>query len=181
VKKYFKDPRHRFAFSFHPLFIGGNPFRAPAVYLMIPYLEKDGGVWFSMGGMYSLVKAFESVFLELGGEIRTRSEVAEITVRNGRAVGVIANEAFIAADAVVSNADWAHTHLHLIKREWRRKWTDARVQRKSFSMSAFLLYLGVKRQYPQLLHHTLILSPRYRELVRDIFDRKILADDFSIY
>lgn len=41
VKKYFEDPRHRFIFSFHPLFIGGNPFRAPAVYLMIPYLEKN--------------------------------------------------------------------------------------------------------------------------------------------
>jgi phytoene desaturase len=181
VKKYFKDPRHRFTFSFHPLFIGGNPFRAPSVYLMIPYLEKAGGVWFSLGGMYSLVKAFESMFLEMGGEIRTLCEVTEIAVRNGRAAGVIANEAFLAADAVVSNADWAHTQLHLIKPEHRRKWTDTRVQSKSYSMSAFLLYLGVKRQYPQLLHHTLILSPRYRELVRDIFDRKILADDFSMY
>ncbi len=181
VRQYFKDPRHRFTFSFHPLFIGGNPFRAPSVYLMIPYLEKAGGVWFSRGGMYSLVEAFAKVFLELGGEIRTNAEVTEITIHNGRAAGVISNEQFFSAYAVVSNADWTHTHLHLIEPGHRRKWTDRRLRRKSFSMSAFLLYLGVKRQYPQLLHHTLILSQRYRELVKDIFDRKILAEDFSMY
>jgi phytoene desaturase len=50
-----------------------------------------------------------------------------------------------------------------------------------YSMSCFLMYIGVKKQYPQLKHHTLILSERYKELVKDIFDRKILPDDFSMY
>jgi phytoene desaturase len=50
-----------------------------------------------------------------------------------------------------------------------------------YSMSSFLLYLGVRKQYPQLLHHTLILSERYKELVKDIFDKKVLPDDFSMY
>lgn len=181
VSRYFQDARHRFAFSFHPLFIGGNPFRAPSVYLMIPYLEKAGGVWFSKGGMSSMVQAFARVFEELGGEIKTDSEVEEIVVQHGRATGVRANQKFYAADAVVSNADWAHTHLALLKPEHRRKWTDRKVKRLDYAMSAFLLYLGVRRQYPQLLHHTLILSRRYKELVQDIFDRKVLAEDFSMY
>jgi len=181
VKRYFKDPRHIFTFSFHPLFIGGNPFRAPSVYLMIPYLEKTGGVWFSMGGMYSLVRAFEQVFSELGGTIETNAEVTEIVIKNRRAAGVIADEIFYRADAVISNADWAHTQLDLIKPEHRRKWTNRRVEKLDYSMSAFLLYLGVRQQYPQLRHHTLILAERYKELIRDIFDHKILPDDFSMY
>lgn len=181
VSRYFQDPRHRFAFSFHPLFIGGNPFRAPSVYLMIPYLEKIDGVWFSTGGMYSMVQAFARVFEELGGEIKTEAEVEEIVVQHGRATGVRANQKFYAADAVVSNADWAHTHLKLLKPESRRKWTNRKVERLDYAMSAFLLYLGVRRQYPQLRHHTLILSERYQELVKDIFDRKILPEDFSMY
>lgn len=181
VSRYFRDPRNIFAFSFHPLFIGGNPFRAPSVYLMIPYLEKAGGVWFSRGGMYSLVQAFEKVFLELGGRLVTEAEVTEIVVRNGRATGVMAREEFFGAEAVISNADWAHTQMQLIKPEHRRKWSDRKVKKLDYAMSAFLLYLGVRKQYPQLLHHTLILSPRYRELVKDIFDRKILPDDFSMY
>lgn len=89
AKRFFKDDRHRFAFSFHPLFIGGNPFRAPAIYQMIPYLEKTGGVWFSKGGMYALVQALEKCFLEIGGEIITNSEVEKIAVQNGRATSGI--------------------------------------------------------------------------------------------
>ncbi len=181
VSRYFRDARHRFAFSFHPLFIGGNPFRAPSVYLMIPYLEKAGGVWFSRGGMYSLVRAFEKVFRESGGTIETHAEVTEIIIKNGQANGVIAKGRFYPADAVVSNADWAHTNKKLIKPEHRRRWTDRKIEKLDYSMSAFLLYIGVRRQYSQLLHHTLILSKRYRELIADIFDRKILPDDFSMY
>lgn len=181
VSRYFRHPHHRFTFSFHPLFIGGNPFRAPSVYLMIPYLEKDGGVWFTRGGMYSLVQAFEQVFRELGGRIKTSAEVQEIVVRNGRAIGVRANDTFYAADAVVSNADVAHTYKHLIKPEHRRKWSDHRIDRRAFSMSTVVIYLGVRKQYPKLLHHTIILSERYRDLIEDIFDRRILPDDFSMY
>ncbi|HSM06396.1 MAG TPA: phytoene desaturase [Longimicrobiales bacterium] len=181
VSKYFRDFRHRFIYSFHPLFVGGNPFSAPAVYLMIPYLEKEGGVWFTRGGMYSLVEAMGRLFEELGGEIRTGHEVTAIRVEHGRATGVEVGEAFLPADIVVSNGDVGHTYKHLIPAEARTRWTDRRVDRLRYTMSCFLLYLGTRKQYPQLKHHTLILSERYRELIRDIFDRKILPDDFSMY
>ncbi len=181
VKRHFQDPRHRFTFSFHPLFIGGNPFRAPSVYLMIPYLEKAGGVWFSKGGMYSLVEAFEKVFTEIGGTVHVNRPAREIVVENGRTTGVQTDSGFFPADAVVSNADFAHTYRELVPAEHRSKWTDKKVENIDYSMSAYLLYLGVKKQYPQLKHHTLILSERYKELVKDIFDRKILPDDFSMY
>jgi phytoene desaturase len=181
VSRYFRDFRHRFIYSFHPLFVGGNPFSAPSVYLMIPYLERLGGVWFSRGGMYSLVEALGRLFRELGGEIVTGCEVDEIMVRGGRAIGVRAGERRWPADVVASNADVGHTYRSLIAPEHRRHWTDRRLDRTRFSMSCFLLYLGTRRTYPQLEHHTLILSERYRELVRDIFDRKVLPDDFSMY
>ncbi len=181
AKKYFKDPRHQFCFSFHPLFIGGSPFRAPSVYQMIPYLEKKGGVWFTRGGMYSLVQALEKVFLEIGGKILVNSEVQEIKISNGAVEGVILQGDFHPADAVVSNADFAHTYGRLISADYRNKWNDRKLNKIAYSMSAYLLYLGVKKVYPQLLHHTLILSRRYKELVKDIFDRKILPDDFSMY
>lgn len=181
TKKYFRDERHRFMFSFHPLFIGGSPFRAPSIYIMIPYLEREGGVWFARGGMYSMVEAFARVFEELGGEIRTGTEVEEIIVESGTAVGVRAGGTEHRADAVVSNGDVPWVYKNLVKPEHRRRWTDASLDRLHISMSCFLLYIGTRRQYPELLHHTLILSKRYRELVRDIFDRKVLTDDFSLY
>jgi phytoene desaturase len=181
VKRYFKHPKNRFTFSFHPLFIGANPFRAPSIYLMIPYLEKAGGVWFADGGMYSLVKAFETVFSELGGKINTNQAVKEIVVENGRTTGVVANDTFIPADNVISNADVSHTYKHLIDSKYRRKWNNKKIDKSTYSMSAFLIYLGVKKQYPELLHHTLILSERYKDLISDIFNKNILPDDFSMY
>lgn len=181
VKKYFKHPRHLFTFSFHPLFIGGNPFRAPAVYLMIPYLEKTGGVWFCKGGMYALVQALEHAFKELGGIVETKTEVEQILVKNRTAKAVIANGQLYEADGIISNADLAHTYGELINPEHRRKWSDKKLSKTQYSMSAFLLYLGIRKKYPQLKHHTLILSQRYKGLIDDIFDKKILADDFSIY
>lgn len=181
VKKYFEDERHRFLFSFHPLFIGGNPFSAPSIYLMIPYLEKNGGVWFTSGGMYRLVESFAQVFQELGGQIFTSHPVEEILVKQGKAVGVRVQGQEFPADLVVSNADVGHTYKYLLAPEHRKKWTDRKVEKMSYTMSCYLLYLGVRKQYPNLKHHTLILSKRYRELIQDIFKHKILPDDFSMY
>lgn len=181
VSKYFRNFRSRFVFSFHPLFVGGNPFTAPSVYLMIPYLEREGGVWFSRGGMYSLVEAYGRLFEELGGTILTEHEVDEVVVEDGRAVAAVANGRRFDGDIVVTNADVGHTYRDLVDARHRKHWTDARVRRQSYTMSCFLLYLGSRRKYPQLEHHTLILAERYRGLVQDIFRRKILPDDFSMY
>lgn len=181
AKRFFKDFRHQFLFSFHPLFIGGNPFRAPSVYIMIPYLEREQGVWFTRGGMYSVVEALERLFVEQGGRIQTGAEVTEIRAVDGRATGVVAGGQYHEADLVVSNADVAHTYRHLIAPAHRSKWTDRRVERMDYTMSCFLLYLGVRKSYPQLEHHTLILTQRYKALLADIFDHKVLPDDFSMY
>ncbi len=181
VKKYFRDFRSRFIYSFHPLFVGGNPFTAPSVYLMIPYLEREGGVWFSRGGMYSLVEAYGRLFEELGGDLRTAHEVEEIRVENGRAVGAVANGEYFEGDFVATNADVGHTYRKLIAPEHRKHWTDERVMKQDYTMSCFLLYIGTRRKYPKLEHHTLILAERYKGLVKDIFRSKILPDDFSMY
>ena len=48
-------------------------------------------------------------------------------------------------------------------------------------MSLFVWYFGTRRKYTEVPHHTILLGPRYKELLTDIFERKILADDFSLY
>ncbi|MDP9374270.1 MAG: phytoene desaturase family protein, partial [Chloroflexota bacterium] len=92
----------------------------------------------------------------------------------------IADGRHFAADVVVSNADVAATYKDLIAPEWRRRWTDHRIGRMRYSMSSFLLYLGLDRRWPKLRHHTILIGDRYRGLVEDIFGGR-LAEDFSIY
>jgi phytoene desaturase len=115
-------------------------------------------------------------------EIRTSSDVAEITVDAGRATGVrLASGEHLRADVVVSNADSAATYRHLVAPEHRRRWTDRRLERAHYSMGLFVWYFGTRRRYEEVPHHMLLLGPRYRELLDDIFTRKHLAEDFSLY
>jgi phytoene desaturase len=117
-----------------------------------------------------------------GGRLRCNAEVREIVVNNGVACGVVlASGETINADLVVSNADSAWTYRHLVPSSARSRWTDMRIERARYSMSLFVWYFGTRRKYNQVPHHTILLGPRYKELLADIFERKVLADDFSLY
>ena len=182
VANYIKDERLRTVLSFHPLLIGGNPFTATSIYCLISFLERRWGVHFAMGGTGALVRGLVSLIEGQGGAVRCSAGVEEITVRDGIATGVrLANGETIAADIVVSNADSAWTYKHLLPGITRRRWTDRRIARARYSMSLFVWYVGTKRRYADVAHHTILLGPRYRGLVTDIFKHKILADDFSLY
>src|SRR5690606_34386406 len=103
ANRFFKDWRHRFVFSFHALYIGGNPFHCPAIYQMIPYLERAEGVYYTPGGMYSLVGALEKAFVNMGGTVHVNRPATRIRVESGRATGVETARGFLPADVVVSN------------------------------------------------------------------------------
>jgi phytoene desaturase len=182
VASHVRDERIRFALSFHPLFVGGNPFNVTSIYGLISHLERHAGVHFAMGGTGSLVAGLVRLIERQGNCIRYDAAVERITVAGGRATGVIlAGGESIAADVVVSNADAAWTYRHLLGAEPRRRWSDGRLDRARYSMSLFVWYFGTRRRYEQVPHHTIVLGPRYRELLHDIFERKVLAPDFSLY
>lgn len=183
VSKYVRDERLRQVMSFHPLLVGGNPFSTTSIYSLIAFLERRWGVWFPAGGTGALIRAMVRL-LEGQGDARVRlgEEVREITVEGRRATGVrLGSGEHLRADVVVSNADSAWTYRYLVPRHLRRKWTDRRIERARYSMSLFVWYFGTRRRYEDVAHHSILLGPRYEELLRDIFDRKILAKDFSLY
>ncbi len=182
VARYIKDPRLRVVFSFHPLLVGGNPFDTTSVYTLIAFLERRWGVHFAMGGTGRIVEGLANLIRRQGNALRFGAEVRAITLDGKRVSGVrLANGEEIAADIVVSNADAAWTYRNLLPPEMRRRWTDRRIERARYSMSLFVWYFGTRRKYPEVGHHTILLGPRYRELLTDIFDRKVLAPDFSLY
>lgn len=182
VSSYIRDPRLRVVFSFHPLLIGGNPFATTSIYCLIAFLERKWGVHFVMGGTGRLVQGLVGLIEGQGGELRCGEEVTSIVVKDGAAAGVrLSSGETIAADIVVSNADAAWTYRHLLPPQTRNRWTDRRIERARYSMSLFVWYFGTRRRYPDVCHHTILLGPRYRELLEDIFERKILASDFSLY
>jgi len=182
VASFIRDPKLRMVFSFHPLLIGGNPFSVTCAYTLINALERRHGVHWAMGGTGALIQGLVGLIKGQGNSVRCESEVAEILVRNQRAYGVrLADGQIIESEIVVSNADTAWTYRYLIPSQHRRHWTDAKIERTKFSMSLFVWYFGTRQQFHDIPHHMILMGPRYRELLADIFKRKILAKDFSLY
>ncbi|WP_412105145.1 phytoene desaturase [Sulfitobacter sp. D35] len=185
VSRRVKDERLRMALSFHPLFIGGDPFNVTSMYTLVSHLEKAFGVHYAIGGVEAIAQAMVRVVTEQGGTVRQGVEVDEIELRNGRATGVALKDgARIAADLVVSNADAGWTYDHLLRNAPRRRWTSRRMRRSRWSMGLFVWYFGTRGTrdlWPEVGHHTILNGPRYRGLVRDIFIKGHLADDMSLY
>ena len=189
--KHVRDPKLRVVLTFQSLLVGGNPFATTSVYCLIAFLERRWGVHFPIGGTGALVRGLVGLIEGQGGSVQCGRGVAQITVEagregsgvaRGRTTGVrLESGEHLAADIVVSNADSAWTYKHLLAAEHRHRWTDKRIDKARYSMSLFVWYFGTRRRYDEVAHHTILLGPRYRELLGDIFDRKVLAEDFSLY
>jgi phytoene desaturase len=184
VKHFVSDDFLRRCFSFHPLLVGGNPFDTTSIYAMIHYLEREWGIHYALGGTGAIVQALGQLIEELGGRIHLNSPAAEIIVEGRQARGVkLADGSVQPADHVISNADVAWTYMNLIPGQKRRRNSDNRYKRMRYSMSLFVIYFGTKRPYRdgKLAHHNIILGERYKGLLTDIFKKKHLSADFSLY
>lgn len=170
--------------SFHPLLVGGNPFDTTSIYTLIHYLEREWGVHYAVGGTGAIVRGLVRFFEDSGGKLHLNTRVSEIVTEGRKVKGVRLQDGSLHhADAVISNADVAFTYRYLIPAQARRTYTNARLDSLKYSMSLFVIYFGTKRLYRDtpLAHHNIILSSRYKPLLEDIFNKKILADDFSLY
>lgn len=180
-----KDARLRMALSFHPLFIGGDPFHVTSMYILVSHLEKAFGVHYAMGGVAAIARAMAGVITAQGGQMMLGAEADEITTDNGRATGVrLADGRHIPAPVVVSNADAGHTYDRLLRSHPKRRWTPATLRRKRWSMGLFVWYFGTEGtagKWADVGHHTILNGPRYKGLLRDIFLRNHLARDMSLY
>ncbi|MEM8741104.1 MAG: phytoene desaturase [Pseudomonadota bacterium] len=179
------DARLRMALSFHPLFIGGDPFHVTSMYILVAYLEKAFGVHYAMGGVVAIARAMARIVKEQGGEVLLGRTVDEILTQNGRASGVrLEDGSEIAAPVVISNADAGHTYTKLLRQTPRQRWTPSRLGRSRWSMGLFVWYFGTtgtRGKWRDVGHHTILNGPRYRGLVRDIFIKGRLAEDMSLY
>ena len=190
TSKYFKSHKLRQVFSFETLLVGGNPLSVPAIYSMIHFVEKTWGVHYVMGGTGALINGMVKKYHELGGQIKYNSEIEEITINKRqnffskpKVSGVqLKNGELLKSNVVVSNGDYANTYMHLINNKFRRWNKDWKVKKMNYSMSLVVIYFGFKYDKElNLRHHNIILGPRYEALLSDIFNRKILAKDFSQY
>ena len=181
VSKFVKEEHLRQALSFHTLLVGGNPMTCSSIYALIHKLERDGGVWFAMGGTNKLIAGMVALFERLGGTLRLGDKVEAIEVKDGRAravrtVGGWRGE----ADAVATNGDVVASY-RLIEGHKRGPQRVRALERKRYSPSLFVLHFGLEGSFPDIPHHMILFGPRYEELLGDIYDRGVVAPDPALY
>jgi phytoene desaturase len=169
--KHVKDARLRKILDFPAVFLGASPFDTPSMYHLMTHIDMNVGVFYPMGGLYTIIEAIERLAIKHGVEIHTNSPVSKILVGDDAQVrGVQVGGASIDADIVVGNADLHHLETQLLEPKYQtlpQKWWDKRVP----GPSALLLYLGVKGELPELDHHTLLYTEDWASNFSEVFHK----------
>ena len=182
ISRFLKDDRLRKAFSIQPLLLGGNPHQTTSIYGLINHIEREYGVWFPMGGTGALVDGLTRLMQEEGISIQTDTTVRNICIEHGHAVGVCLEDGkTLPAHIVVSNIDPKYLYAHMLPPKNIKLTARVRTKHARNSMGLFVLYFGAHRQWPDVAHHTVWFGERHKDLLDDIFNKKILAEDFSLY
>ncbi len=181
VSSFVKNDKLRQALSFHTLLVGGNPTTTSAIYALIHKLERDGGVWFARGGTNALVAGMAALFERLGGTIRLGDPVEAIETKGERIRAIRTKSGWRGEfDAIASNGDVVHSY-DLIEGHKRGPRGAARLRRKRFSPSLFVVHFGLRGASPDIPHHSILFGPRYEGLLKDIYGKGKLAADPSLY
>jgi phytoene desaturase len=181
VCAYLKNDKLRQAFSIQPLLVGGNPFGTTSIYSLIHFLERKWGVHFAMGGTGALVDGLGKLMQEQGIQIQLNTSVDNLSIENNRITEVHTSSGIYPCDKVVSNIDPKFLYRNLIPRDKQKLGAKLKTDHAKVSMGLYVLHFGTTKKYDEVVHHTIWLGKRYKALLDDIFDKKVLADDFSLY
>lgn len=181
LRRYFRDPRTRLAFSFQSKYLGMSPFKCPSLFTILAFLEYEFGVFHPRGGCGAITDAMARVATQMSVDIRLGEPARELDFDGRRIRRVHTDRATYPADALVINADFANAMRRLVPQRLRRRWTDARIDGAKMSCSTFMLYLGVEGTYPDVAHHTIHLCERYVEHLDSIERDHVLPREPSVY
>lgn len=179
VSRFFQDERLRAAMTFQTMYLGVSPYASPAVYGLLPFAELGVGIWFPKGGLYAIPQALERLAREEGVRFHYGAPVERILTDGGRTQGVrMEGGEVVEADAVLCNADLPYAYEKLLD---PKATTLKRKEKLRYTSSGYMLYLGMKRRYPELMHHNVVFGRDYKGSFDDIFERFRVPEDPSFY
>lgn len=182
LMKLFDDDRLMLAMSFQTKYLGMSPFNCPSLFTMLAFLEYEYGIFHPIGGLGSVSERMASIAKDLGVTFKM-NEAVESVIMDGKTIkGVRTANGEFMADKVVMNADFANGMTQLFPDKVRKKWSNKKIDKKKYSCSTFMLYLGIDKTYEELPHHQIYASSNYEKNLEDIEkNHKLTWDDPSIY
>lgn len=181
VAKFFKSDKIAKILQYMMVFLGSSPYNTTALYSIMNHIDFNMGVFYPQGGIHEIPKSLGALAEKFGATIRTKSPVAEILVEDGSATGVrLENGEVLNAEVVISNADLHFTDTQLTPEPYRL-YSEKYWQKRTISPSAFIIYLGIDGETPELAHHNLIFSKDWKTNFYQIFDDPQTPHDPSLY
>jgi len=176
--RFFKSELLRVVFTFQNIYVGQNPFKASAIFAMLPFLELTDGVWFPKGGMQQVIQNLISIATEQQVVMVYNSTVERINVNRKKVTGItLTDESFHEADIIVSNSDLPYVYEKLLPKNK----TINRINKLDYTCSAFMFHWGMDKYYPQLEQHNVFVSKNYKENIESVFTDLTLPSDPSFY
>ncbi len=179
VRKNFKNPKLISTLEFPVLFLGAKPSKTPSFYSFMNFADFGLGTWHPKGGMYEVIKAMESLALELGVKIHTNSNVEKINVEDNKAQSIIVNGKEVISDYTLSGADYNHSES-LLDKEYRQ-YSDDYWDKKTFAPSSLLFYVGFDKKINNVEHHNLFFDTDFETHAEDIYDNPKWPDEPLFY
>ena len=182
LMKLFDDERLMLAMSFQTKYLGMSPFNCPSLFTMLAYLEYEYGIFHPMGGLGNVSATMANIAKGMGVDFRMEEEVTEVIMNKKTIKGIVTKNGEFYADKIVMNADFAQGMTSLFPDKLRKKWSNKKIDKKKYSCSTFMLYLGVDKKYDDLPHHQIFASKNYVKNLEDIEKHHRLTwDDPSVY
>lgn len=180
LSKVFSDERMQLAMSFQTKYLGMSPFQAPSLFTILAYLEYEHGVFHAEGGLGTITQKMGEIARDLGVDIRLNEPVNDFVFEGKKVVGAITENGTYTADKFVMNVDFATGMKGLIPDKLRKKWSNKKLDEKSYSCSTYMLYLGLDKLY-DTPHHQIYAAKDYQKNLKEVTENKVTWDDPSIY
>lgn len=182
VDSYFSSSYLRKFFKRFTTYNGSSPFKAPATLNVIPHVELNQGGFYVKGGLYKIAESIYQLAEKQGVTFQFNAEVKAIHQKKNTITSVELNEGSIFdTDLLFSNADATETILNLLPENSLSKRRRSRQKAIEPSCSGFVLLLGCKKKWDQLKHHNIFFSEDYTKEFEDIFEKKAMPEDPTIY
>jgi phytoene desaturase len=180
VAKHFKSEKLRQLMEFPVLFLGALPKNTPALYSLMNYADMIGGTWYPEGGMFSIVKAMQSLAEELGATFRLGEAAQEIIIEKGKAKTLVTDKGTYVADAIISGADYQFTESALLPKAYRT-YSPEYWDKKVLAPSCLLYYVGLNKKVDGLLHHNLFFDVPFDKHADQIYTHPQWPDEPLFY
>ncbi|MFG6149109.1 phytoene desaturase family protein [Halobacillus sp. B23F22_1] len=181
LSQYFTDEKLKIAFTFQAKYLGMSPWECPGAFSILSYMEHEYGVFHPIGGVNQLSKAMAKVVDEYGGTIHLNEGVQEFNLHDKKITSLtLQSGASFEADEVIVNADFAHAMNHFIKGDVLKKYSQPKLEKKKYSCSTFMIYIGADKLY-DMPHHTILFAEDYKKNVEEMTKDLVLSEEPSIY